>query len=73
MSTLPHGVGKTPLDTSPSLKSLLLHCKQINRVRKNKVDGQISILLAYIQAFDYKLALTQKILALLELETRHCH
>ena len=73
MSTLPHGVPKTPLDTSPSLKSLSLDCKQINRVKKNKADGQLSILLAYIQAFDYKLALIPKILALLELETRHCH
>ena len=44
-------------DTSSFPKSLLLHCKQINRV-ENKVDGQQSSLLTYIQVSDYKAAFT---------------
>ena len=46
-STLPHGVCKAPLDTSRSLKSLLLRRKQIIRI-KDKLDGQPLILLAYV-------------------------
>ena len=38
-STLPPGSYKTSLDTSPLPKSLLLHCKQINKF-KNELDGQ---------------------------------
>ena len=37
-STLHPGTYKTLLDTSPSPKSLSLHCKQINKV-KNELDG----------------------------------
>ena len=38
-STLPPGSYKTSLDTSRLPKSLLLHCKQINKF-KNELDGQ---------------------------------
>ena len=40
-STLPPRSYKTSLDTSPPPQLLLLHCKQINKV-KNKLDGQPS-------------------------------
>ena len=36
-STLPPGSYKTSLDTLPPAKSLLLHCKQMNKV-KNELD-----------------------------------
>ena len=38
-SILPPGSYKTSLDTSPSPKSLSVHCKQINKV-KNELDDQ---------------------------------
>ena len=57
-------------DTSSFPKSLLLHCKQINRV-ENKVDGQQSSLLTYIQVSDYKAAFTPMHLVFLELDTHH--
>ena len=44
-STLPPGSYKILPDTSPPPKLLLLHCKQIKRV-KNELDGQRSSLLA---------------------------
>ena len=37
-STLPPGSYKTSLDTSPPLKILSLHCKHINKVKK-ELDG----------------------------------
>ena len=46
-STLPPGSYKTSLDTSPPLKNLSLHCRQINKV-KNELDGQPSSFLASI-------------------------
>ena len=52
-STLPPGSYKTFLDTSPPPKSLLLHCKQINKV-KNELDGQPSSSLASMHVSDYK-------------------
>ena len=52
-STLPPGSYKTFLDTSPPPKSLLLHCKQINKV-KNELDGQLSSSLASMHVSDYK-------------------
>ena len=50
-ATLPPGTYKTLLDTSPPPKSLSLHSKQMRRV-KNKVDGNPSSLLAYMQVSD---------------------
>ena len=52
-STLPPGSYKASLDTSPPLKSVSLHCKQINKV-KNELDGQASRLLASMHVSDYK-------------------
>lgn len=59
-------------DTSSFPKSLLLHCKQINRV-ENKVDGQQSSLLTYIQVSDYKAAFTPMHLVFLELDIHQHH
>ena len=59
-------------DTSSFTKSLLLHCKQIKSV-ENKVDGQQSSLLAYIQVSDYKAAFTPMHLVFLELDIHQHH
>lgn len=59
-------------DTSSFPKLLLLHCKQINRV-ENKVDGQQSSLLTYIQVSDYKAAFTPMHLVFLELDIHQHH
>ena len=59
-------------DTSSFPKSLLLHCKQINRA-ENKVDGQQSSLLTYIQVSDYKAAFTPMHLVFLELDIHQHH
>ena len=59
-------------DTSSFPKSLLLHCKQINRV-ENKVDGQQSSLLTYMQVSDYKAAFTPMHLVFLELDIHQHH
>ena len=59
-------------DTSSFPKSLLLHCKQINRV-ESKVDGQQSSLLTYIQVSDYKAAFTPMHLVFLELDIHQHH
>lgn len=59
-------------DTSSFPKSLLLHCKQINRV-ENKIDGQQSSLLTYIQVSDYKAAFTPMHLVFLELDIHQHH
>ena len=56
-STLLPGSYKTSLDTSPRLKLLSLHCKQINKVN-NELDGQPSSLLASMHVSDYKSALS---------------
>ena len=71
-STLPPGSYKTSLDTLPPLKSLLLHCKQINRV-KNELDGQSSSLLVYMHVSNYKATFSPMYLVLLELETHRPH
>ena len=47
------GSYKTQLVTTPPLKSLSLHCNQINKV-KDELDGQSSSLLASMHVSDYK-------------------
>ena len=64
-STLPPGSYKTSLDTSPLPKILLLHCKQINKV-KNELDGQPSSLLASMHVFNYNAAFSPIHLVFLE-------
>ena len=64
-STLPPGSYKTSLDTSPLPKILLLHCKQINKV-KNELDGQPSSLLASMYVFNYNAAFSPIHLVFLE-------
>ena len=71
-STLPPGSCKTPLDTSPPPKLLSLYCKQINKV-KNKLDGQPSSLLAYMQVSNYKATFSPMHLVFLELDTQRPH
>ena len=66
-STLPPGSYKTSLDTSPPLRSLSLHCKQISKA-KNEVDGQPSSLLASMHVFNYKATFSPIHLVILELD-----
>ena len=65
---LPPGTYKTFLVKSPSQIILLLHCKQINRV-KNEVHGQPLSLLACMRDSDYEPAFTLIRLVFLELDT----
>ena len=65
-SILPPGSYKTSLDTSPPPKILLLHCKQINKV-KNELDGQPSNLLASMHVFNYNTTYSPTHLVFLEL------
>ena len=71
-STLPPDSYKTFLDTSPPPKSLLLHCKQINKV-KNELNGQPSSLLASIHVSNYKATFYPMHLVLLELDMHRQH
>ena len=71
-STLPPGSYKTSFDTSPPPKSLSLHCKQINKV-KNKLDGQPSSLLGFMQVSNYKSTFSPLYLVFLELDTHRQH
>ena len=71
-STLLPGACKTSLDTSPPPISLLLHCKQIKKV-KNELDGQPSSLLARIHVSNYKAIFSPIHLVLLELEIDQPH
>ena len=70
--TLPSGSYKTSLDTSPPLKSLSLHCKQMKKV-KNELDGQPSSLLACMNASSYKATFSPMYLVFLELDTYRYH
>ena len=69
-STLLPGSYKTLLDISPP-KSLLLHCKQINKV-KNELDGQTSSLIACMHVSNFKASFSPKHLVFLGLNTGHC-
>ena len=69
-STLPPGSYKTSLD--PPLRSLSLHCKQINKV-KNELDCQPSSLLASIHVSNYKETFSPIHLVFLELDTDRPH
>ena len=71
-STLPSGSYKISLDTSPPPKSLGLHCKQINKVKK-ELDGQPSSLLASMHVSDYKSTFSPMHLVFLELDTHRQH
>ena len=71
-STLPPGSYKTSLDTSPLPKILLLHCKQINKV-KNELDGQPSSLLASMHVFNYNAAFSPIHLVFLEWDIYQPH
>ena len=71
-STLPPGSYKTSLDTSPPPKSLLLHCKQISKV-KNELDGQQSRLLASMHVSNYKATFSPIHLVFLELDIDQPH
>ena len=71
-STLPPGSYKTSLDTSPTPKSLSLHCKQINKF-KNELDGQPSSLLASMHVSDYKSTFSPMHLVFLELDMHRNH
>ena len=70
-STLPPGLYKTSLDTSPPTK-LSLHWKQIKKV-KNELDGQPSILLASMHVSDYKSTFSPIHLVFLELDMHRHH
>ena len=71
-STLPPGLYKTSLDTSPPPISLSLHCKQINKV-KNELDGQPSILLVSMHVSNYKATFSPIHLVFLELDIDQPH
>ena len=71
-STLPPGSYKTSLDTSTTLKSLSLHCKQINKV-KNELDGQPSSLMTFMKVSDFKATFSPIYLVFLELDTHRPH
>ena len=66
------GSYKTQLVTTPPLKSLSLHCKQINKV-KNELVGQPSSLLACMQVSDYEGTFSPMHLVFLELDTYRHH
>ena len=53
-------------------KSLALHCKQINKVKK-ELDGRPSSLLACMHVSDYEAAFSLMRLVFLELDTGQCH
>ena len=71
-SIFPPGSCKTSLDTLPPLKSLSLHCKQINKV-KNELDGQPSSLLVCMHVSNYKATFSPMHLVFLELDTHRPH
>ena len=66
-SILPPGPYETSLDTSPPPNILLLHCKQINKV-KNELQGQSSSLLASMHVFNYNATFSTIHLVFLELD-----
>ena len=71
-STLHPGSYKTSLDTSPPSKSLSLHCKQINKVKK-ELDRQPSSLFAHMHVSSYKATFSPIHLVFLELDTHRPH
>ena len=71
-STLPPGLYKTSLDTSPPPISLSLHCKQFNKV-KNELDGKPSGLLARMHVSNYKATFSPIHLVFLELDIDQPH
>ena len=71
-SVLPPGSYKTSIDTSTPPKILLLHCKQINKV-KNELDGQPSNLLASMHVFNYNTTYSPTHLVFLELDIYQPH
>ena len=70
--TLPPGSYKASLDTSPPPISLSLHCKQINKVKK-ELDGQPSSLLARMHVCNYKATSSPIHLVFLELDIDQRH
>ena len=71
-STLPPGSHKISLDTLPPPKSLSLHCKQINKLKK-ELDGQPSSLLTRMHVFNYKATFSPVYLVFSELDTHGPH
>ena len=71
-STPVHGFSKTFLDTSPPSKVLSLHCKQINKTKK-ELDGQPLSLLFSTHALNYAASFPPAHLVFLELEVIHQH
>ena len=69
-STLPPGSYKTSLDPPP--RPLSLHCKQINKAKK-ELDGQQSSLLASMHVSNYKATFSPIHLVFLELDTDRPH
>ena len=69
-ATLLPGSNKTLLDTYPPPKSLSLHCKQINKVKKG-LDGQPSSLLVFMHV--YEASFSPMHLVFLELDTHRPH
>ena len=71
-STLLPGSYKTSLDTSPPPRSLSLHFKQINEVKK-ELDGQPSSLWARMHVSNYKATFSPTHLVFLKLDTHRPH
>ena len=71
-STFSPGSYKTSIDTSRPPKSLSLHSKQIDKVKK-ELDGQPSSLLACMHVSNYKATFSPMHLVFLELETHRSH
>ena len=71
-SKLPPGSSKISLDTSSPLKSLLLHFKQINKI-KIELDGQPSRSLAPMHVSNYKATFSPIHLVFLESDTHRTH
>ena len=71
-STLLPDACKTSLDTSPPPISLLLHCKQIKKV-KNELDGQPSRFLVCMHVSNYKATFSAIHLVFLKLDIDQPH
>ena len=71
-STFRSGSYEASLDTSPPPRSLLLHYKQINKI-KNESAGQPSSLLASLHVSNYKATFSPIHLVFLELDIHQLH
>ena len=71
-STLPPGSNKTSLDTSPPPRSLLLHCKQINKAKKRARWSTIKPV-GLMHVSNYKATFSPIHLVFLELDIHQLH